>query len=172
MKKLLVLALVLGMASIASASLTINGLTISGSAGAITVVGTQTADFDLVLVSNGTLSPLDMTAFTSTAPTASTVLAGFSDLVAGDTVDDFSAYTTGAVFTLASYPNEAYKTGTYMNLAYSGATKVMAGVFNENTNALVVDAFGQGTGTLVNLIPEPMTLTLLGLGGLFLRRRK
>jgi hypothetical protein len=162
MKKLLVLALVLGMATLANATLT-NGLTLNVTGTAVTVTGTSTTDWDLVVISNKTLSPLDASALNmSVAPSMSGLMAGFSDLVAG-CADDLSAYTSGAVWTITSASGETYKTGTYLTLTSTAGATVTLAQFDEGTTHLV------GMQTIV---PEPMTMALLGLGGLFLRRRK
>jgi hypothetical protein len=41
-----------------------------------------------------------------------------------------------------------------------------------NTYSVFLDTYGANEELAVTIIPEPMTLMLLGLGGLFLRRRK
>jgi len=186
MKKLLVLALVLSIATIANAQLTI---TLTGpSSLAKGAVGTYTVGYsmagaftggaagdDLALVGSdtditGTLGTIGGGAFLTTnidtavvsfIQTSSTITSNYRVALMNDVVDtDMGSplfkftYTAGMV----------------------GGT----GVIKILENAFIDTAFDQITGEdlaampqmNVTITPEPMTLGLLAIGGLFLRRRK
>jgi hypothetical protein len=67
------------------------------------------------------------------------------------------------VFRLGHLPQEDCKGGISISIVYLGnpvAHRCAAGT----------PAFGLGV-TITQIVPEPMTMALLGLGGLFLRRR-
>ena len=167
MKKLLVLMLVLGMASAASAAigdLTLNakldlsGVTLDG-----TMAATDAEAFHVLIVSEGIVSPLDSTGLGTAAPS----LAGYSaDSSGWIGVIPFTAGYTGGSWIMANAPGEAFLTGDYLDLgvAYTGQAWVEAWYFDE----------GSGATGFINsvLLPEPMTIALLGLGGLFMLRRR
>jgi hypothetical protein len=160
MKKLLVLLLVLGMTSAASAGLTLSAV----DGDTVSLDGDIDADIYVLVVSDGTLSPLDGTALS--IPAAPTLSGYAADSSAWIGVISFPAGMTGGSWVLASAPGEAYQTGRYLTLdvAYSGQADVFAAWFNENTG---------GTGEIGRItVPEPMTVALLGLGGLLMLRRR
>ncbi len=157
MKKLLVLMLVLGMCSIAGATLSFN---ISSTDPEASIDGlieySQTVYFWI-----GSDAPITITKGAE-APS----LAGYSMTVA--TAQSYgvsipSLYTYGEAWIMGASTGEDYQTGTYLEGAGANGDSVAAGWFDE-----VGGGSTYGTGTLV---PEPMTIALLGLGGLFLRRR-
>ena len=161
MKKILVLMLVLGMTSMASAALTFSVDTVTILTGATTVVGIES----------------DVAGFAWT---------GYVGYAPGN------AELTGMVATAAAGPdatvtNDPFGYAGYYKieaLDYTPPSDILAGVqFNgtitghtEGTYNVYLmspwSAPGLQDTLLVNVIPEPMTLGLLGLGGLFLRRRK
>jgi hypothetical protein len=167
MKKLLVLMLVLGMVSSAHAALGPVSLNAKGDMSGVTLDGTMTAldteAFHILVVSDGTLSPLNDTALGAAAPS----LAGLSaDHTAWVGVIPFTAGYTGASWIMANAPGEAFLTGEYLSLdcAYVGQALVEAWYFDEGSGA---------TGLIGEvLLPEPMTIALLGLGSLFMLRRR
>lgn len=138
-----------------------NGLVLEVDGTTVTVTGTTTMDFPLVVISNGVLSPLDGTALGAAAPTMSDIMASFDDLVLY-TVSDISSYSSGAVWAIGGAPGEVYATGTYLTLTREAGAAVTLAQFDEGTGELV---------QIQTIVPEPITMALLGLGGLFLRRR-
>jgi hypothetical protein len=167
MKKLLVLMLVLGMTSVASAALGDITLNAKGDLSGVTVDGTMAAldteVFYILVVSEGTVSPLDGMGLGAAAPS----MAGYgADSDGWIGTIPFTAGYTGGAWVMASAPGEVFKTGEYLNLgvAYVGQAWVEAWYFDE----------GSGATGFINsvLLPEPMTLALLGLGGLFMLRRR
>lgn len=169
MKKLLVLMLVLGMTSAASAA--IGDLTLIADADklGVTVNGTMAAldteAFHILVVSEGTVSPLGPTieGLGAAAPS----LAGYSSDSSGWIgVIPFTTGYTGGSWIMANAPGEAFLTGDYLGLsvAYTGQAWVEAWYFDEGSGA---------TGLIGEvLLPEPMTIALLGLGSLFMLRRR
>jgi hypothetical protein len=163
MKKLLVLTLVLGWASGASA--------------ALTLVGAPTEPIDIgesitVLVNNsedgaysGWLEIADQAVADYDGDpvfTAEGDPGGASEMTAAE------AYPGWYEFTVASFPpNPAIAAGDHIEVNVMG--------ISEGTTALSLYA-ADGVTLLdtaqITVIPEPMTIALLGLGGLFLCRRR
>ena len=168
MKKVLVLMLVLGMASMASAGLEIvNNFAADGTVDIISVGTNPNSGYHVIgiLAGDGTLSggivdpdcPLDDATGIVFDPFAGAgglptplngVMVGVNDYVlsapfpAGDYFENFDVTLTA---------NESYVVLFYM------PSQTLS-------EAVELDR--------VRIIPEPMTMALLGLGGLFLRRRK
>ncbi len=164
MKKLLAMILVLGMASLASAGLIVEGLEyeVDTSTNTITVTGTGVTGYlfnlmpDAGVLTNGVVS----SAFTTVNDPG---------LWAGDYGEmgwaGASASTTdalgksGVIFTINFDPGTTEV--SFYESAFMGSSQVnFAG-----GEVAGLDGFSMA-------IPEPMTMALLGLGGLFLRRRK
>jgi len=173
MKKLLVLALVLGMATMANAALTVSmsGPTSlnPGAAGTYTITsaGVNLAGIDIDVVSDAGAQPWGISGGAVIAGNRVTTLdvagingaTGNYELVA---VNDGPAIITPPLFTFVF--TAPMTTGVYtlsMNLNSA---------FDEFFEDASVDAVMSPLA--VTVIPEPMTMVLLGLGGLFLRRRK
>ncbi len=162
MKKLLILMLVLVMASSASAALSditkvdLAGgiLTIGGVAGASLYYALEESDSGGIQFS-----------------TDGAVLTG-----AGNTAGDLAAITQYAVGTYSGVviivgttglgePPDPVEAGDWFTVTYGGEV---------GDTLYVYDSAVGGTPYIGSLLvtPEPMTIALLGLGGLFLRRRK
>jgi hypothetical protein len=170
MKKLLVLMLVLGMASWANATLAI----INNGDGTVDIecdVTLTTSDYiyaTLVIdVTEGTVSG---------GAIESSLVSGNGDTWQLGIGDDAEGYY---------YPVPSGMNGVYMNeLIYTGTfasgTTLFEGIdvtLSDSSGTIYVyiipeDFSNYGTMDDSLLIPEPMTIALLGLGGLFLRRRR
>jgi hypothetical protein len=162
MKKLLVLTLVLGMASLSSAAFDlgdIDGLGYSVTGNTVTVTGTNVGGYlmslaadDGSVLSNGIVAP----EFTAVNDPGSFYYGEWTGASAANT-----SYVTGTIFTIDFTPGASLLTFTYSGIV--GASEIT--IAGQATS--LVDA----TMTLA-AIPEPATMALLGLGGLFLRRKK
>ena len=168
MRKLLILMLVLGVASVASATMTITGPT--------EVLAGNTYSYSL----NGT---------------AAETAVGYGGYV----WVDYSSYlgmlsnagmnATNLTGPLSMYDTKYMPDGFYfVGASAAGTTQVFVGEWftfditiptdAETTTSYGIDildnAFGivQDAALTIHVIPEPLTLGLLGLGGLLLRRRK
>jgi hypothetical protein len=156
MKKLLVLALVLSVVGLANASLSLSADLVSKT---ISVEGLFDQDAYLLLTSDGGVTEAMMG-----------IAAGAASADTGMSATDFAGAVglniegTGVAFVFATFPGEAYKDGQYLKGTYGqGATFANLYFFSEVTGE---------SGLLESIaIPEPMTMVLLGLGGLFLRRK-
>ena len=166
MKKLLVLALVLGLASVASAALT-------WEVSSVSIVAGSTATVKI---------------HSSTA----TYAGGPAFIGVYDDVADFASFTPigtttenpGAGDNAAAVKDAGGWTGYWTINANAGDPATLAAgwhwtaVINGlkvGTNTLQLDTDGSAGAAddlVVTVTPEPMTVALLGLGGLFLRRRK
>jgi len=176
MKKLLVLAMVLSMASMANAALT---LTVGGSVdeGAatsfdITNPGGTIGDMGVYYVtvdnsSTGTGS-FDIGAVTQV------YMGGGTNIGIDDSSDDLGALNAMAAIAMGItdnvnnpqlVPTGNIFTGVKLNGLTAGdvVVKVFDGALNE---------IGSYDVTVTSIVPEPMTIGLLGLGALALRRRK
>jgi hypothetical protein len=158
MKKLLIFMLVLGLAPIAGATLSVN---ISSTEPNATISGliefTQTVYLFLASTSPITISKGD----------AAPSMAAYSLTVAeaqGYGVPIPTRFTTGEAWTMAAPPGELYKTGVYLIGLGTNGDEVLGGWFDE------AGGYGELGGGF--FVPEPATIALLGLGGLLLRRRK
>ena len=161
MKKLLVLMLVLGVASMASAALTFTADTVTVATGATVGVGI-----------NSDIGGAAWVGYVGYVPGNAVVSGVVATAAAGP-----DAVVTASPFGYAGY----YKLEP---LDFTPPSDILAGVqFNATVSGLTVGTYtvylmspwssaGVQDTLTVNVIPEPMTIGLLGLGGLFLRRRK
>ena len=162
-KKLLIFMLVLGMASAAYAALSLSVSQPSSASLNVEVTGTIDAGLYIVLSSDN----------------------GLSSFAVGSEAPDYAGYT-GPTSDLAGeglWTEPAGFSGEYWVMAASDASVFpITGQFLTATGGSIgdqvnVQAFDETVGFLgdfgtITLIPEPATMLLLGLGGLFLRRRK
>ena len=166
LKKLLVLSLVLGLAGVANASysLTLNGSTAPDE---VTIAPCDYVVIDVSESASGTGFTLYLELLGS----------DYGEWAGGMTVHDIAG-------TLASYDEDfgyvdtwrlisggtaGYEAGTHFEISFHCKAEgdVTINLYDENWTYPVIDAI-----TIHQVIPEPMTIALLGLGGLFLRRRK
>jgi len=175
MKKLLTLFLVLGLSSMASA-LTVN-LSLDGS----TSMGT-TLDVDIADV--GTAISLGIISDTAGQVYFTALVMNKGSATISNVVNTTKAGDLGAV---ADYSG----TTQYLYALTIGGTTVLPAVgvqftfdLTPDSDLVVDDTFDfwitvpddsngtPGQVVTVTIVPEPMTILLLGIGGLFLRRRK
>ena len=173
MKKILVLMLVLGMASMATAGLTFtdNSDVSGGATLSLTIAAVDTADYAWYLV---------------VADNAVGTIGAGTPGIGSLTVDKTTYYPT-------YYMNPALVYAGLVPANVSSAFGFVGDISGGPLNGIGISniAFTMlGAGTIdlytspggaagtwvvsdtINVIPEPMTIGLLGLGGLFLRRRK
>ena len=167
MKKLLVLMLVLGMASLASA-----GLTFATGAATIQVGGTVDISMLADQAVAGTIATTDLiggapngaSTISLAAGAASTAFAandqagnGYPGYIQG-IAGTVTPYVLGDEVSIVGLTGDAV--GTYTIYSYSAAAWASSGSATDSFTLTVVP------------VPEPITMGLLAVGGLFLRRRK
>ena len=167
MKKFVVLMLVLGMVSMASATLTIVESAVDvvdGGSTTITLASDTTSGWGMYIKApSGSTGITAITEISNNAGddgyanihTNNTYAAsGYWDIAASDASDPFTSIVPGNQFTVTIDDGGLASGGTYLiELRTYGWT---AG----------------GDSIVVSVIPEPATMCLLGLGGLLLRRKK
>jgi hypothetical protein len=165
MKKVLMLSLVLGIASLANAALdlsTINGLSYEVSGNTVTISSTLgVTGYTMALVTDdkSTLSN-------------GNVPAGFSNL----NNDGFwDSWGWDGVF--ASVGTAAPVTGTIFSIDFTPSARIIyfhdsAANYSASCIAFGGLAYNLSDGSYFMTVPEPTTLLLLGLGSLMLRKRR
>ena len=179
MKKLLVLTLVLGMASLASASLSIviDGVEVGGE---ITIAPSDTIMIGVCEDTDGSANYTGQAqVLISLATTDLASWTGVTEVYSPPAIipatDVWTYYGTGVDPSMDVYFGD-FASGSPTDYA-------LAGVFGElglhcdgegDVVITLMDSSMNELDTIVihQLIPEPMTMALLGLGGLFLRRRR
>ena len=169
MRKLLILTMVLGMASLASATVTITGPTdvLAGNTYSYSISGTSadTAGYQAYIYvdypgnpGGAVLSSVGMNATNLTG-----VFSGYDTTYLPDGFQFFAGNSPG---TTEVFAGEWFT----FDMAIPAGAEV-DDVFSFDT--LDGDWIVLQDGALaVTVVPEPITMALLGLGGLFLRRRK
>jgi len=171
MKKLLVLSLVLGIASLASAGLDLNTVegidyTVDTVAQTVTVTGTVRAFFLSFVPDAGSI---EVTSVNSSFASSG---------VGADPVDlGLTSYPAGSWVTASGSTNSTSSvSGVLFVLSYEGAVSEITLV--DETEWYLGNAELNIDGTTVAVagytiaVPEPATMALLGLGALVLRRKK
>ena len=178
MKKLLILVMVLGVASMANATLQIS---VAGDQNPvdseITVLPSEETTLDIWTDADIVQGVGEGYYFLTADPLKATVSGGVS-LWAGDVIH----YGTGASAYVAGEGPWGGIALVNASLIPAGSTLVDEILFHcESEEDAVVDLYFTtdfatfnlvDSVTIHQMIPEPMTMALLGLGGLFLRRRK
>ncbi|MFA5422467.1 MAG: PEP-CTERM sorting domain-containing protein [Phycisphaerae bacterium] len=162
MKKVLVMLMVIGMVSAASATLFTDGLSADLSGGVLTV----TADQDAVDNHPGAAgwamgydAPGEFVIGTEVVYDAMGDLGAVLQWAGYEHGIDLATGWSGT----AGYPE--VEAGAWFSIDYTGAVGDVIDIYDYAVSA--VTPIGSVTVT-----PEPMTIALLGLGGLLLRRRK
>ena len=167
MKKMLMLVLVLGLASVASAVPTFTGAYNSGT-GVVSVSITNNEgimNIGLAITDgSGTLSGF---AKGASAPADS---AFAYSMGAGQ---DFEGYGEGEIWVMIHITTDTpvYIDGEWLKANFTFATGKTSG-FATMYNFDEPETFTNMGTIQLGIVPEPITISLLGLGGLFLRRRK
>jgi len=179
MKKLLTLFLVLGLSSMASA-LTVN-LSLDGSNAMGTTMDVDEGDVG-VAISLSVICDTGGTGYYTYAQLVDDDKAAYINVAftakAGDMagVTDMSVYTPGYItwnLTASGSPSGLPQAGKQFTFDLTPSTDLEVGdTFDFWITVPNDDNLTRTHTVTVTIVPEPMTILLLGIGGLFLRRRK
>ena len=161
MKKLLILVLVLGIASAANAALTFEDAAIT-----VTINTTPT----LNIVSDNIAAH---TSYVGNAPGLADLTGMVATANAGpDAIVLESPYGYNGYWGIEAKDNDADTWDIKAGVQFTG-TLTVGGTTGAYSLNLYDSTFINVIDTLpITIVPEPITIALLGLGGLFLRRRK
>jgi len=163
MKKLLVLSLVLGIASLATAGMTISvdkDVLLPGEVATVTISND---------VSSNTLSYLVVADDGSVGAVSNPTMLITLGALAGASPYTEAGFGTGYEITTAADAPALPQAGQQWSFSFSSALEGISNIqlFDDN---LGYDA--PASAVQVTVIPEPATMALLGLGALVLRRKK
>ena len=174
MKKLLVLMLVLGLASTANAyiELRIGGSdapttldVVAGATATIQVYDDNTSQLGYIgyiIVESGGDGVLNAAVIESGAGSS-----------AGATAYSYGGWGAGYTLTAMTIADDI-STGLHFSITYdaTGLSNGDSAVVSLWDGRTTPTAYAEVDTMNINIVPEPITIALLGLGGLFLRRRK
>jgi len=163
MKKLLILMLVLGMASAANAT------AITWSTGALTLNINETAVVQLVADDAITYSSPKYVGYSPATPSLGTITGMVALAAAGGDAEVQNPSQTGYPGWWTIFSKDL---ATPFTIASGSQYSVTVKGLATGTFGLDSDDYGQNDVLEVTVIPEPMTVALLGLGGLFMLRRR
>jgi hypothetical protein len=166
MKKLLILMLVLGMTSAASAALTWSADPITVGVGDTIAVTIDSSDA-LPYAGGPAWVGADPSAVASIASIVQLAAAGEDAVVDDPTATGWPGWWTINALDTTGTPGDTMAAGPQWTVTISGDSV--------GTYVISSDSYGSaGADDLltINVVPEPMTIALLGLGGLFLLRRR
>lgn len=158
MKKLLVLMLVLGLVSTSYATAT-DDFILSTDGSTLSIIGTATGAYDTVR----TYAVYDETSPLNSHSSAA-VNANAGNAGVFGAYDNTGSYT-GFDFTIGDVSGSGVQAGEWLTFTSDASAGDWYAIYD------VVGSSYNFAGS-VTVVPEPMTIALLGLGGLFLRRRK
>ena len=172
MKKILVLFIVLLMASVATAG----NVWLVAPSGDILVNTAVTID---VVADTGVFNMMSAnilaTVGAASAPSSHALFTGAFDTDGFIQNDGVSLITGISLSCLMDFVTNVPAGQVLYSFTYTTPSVVgVVGITAGNVNIAYND-WSNGTsmgGTSINVVPEPMTIALLGLGGMFLRRRK
>lgn len=187
MKKLLVLALVLSLATMANAALTLQINAVGGTAnedGSITMMPSDTLVISIT-TPGGVMSDADAGDWIMVADIAAATVSGgisantnwwgnyMSDdaVAAGAPVPEGQNGVWGSVALAIGYTSIPAQSVLFQDIVFhcEAIGDTVLTIWQHDWSALAMPPIAS---VVIHQIPEPITMALLGLGGLFLRRRK